>query len=42
MSFEVFIAISLVFFWALLPASVAIAMTQFDDALLDHHDEEHH
>jgi len=42
MSFEVFVAICLVFFWACLPAATAISMTKFDDELLNHHDGDHH
>lgn len=41
MSFELFIAICLVVFWASLPAATAIAMTKFDDDLLHHHDDHH-
>ena len=39
MSMEVFVAICLVGFWGLLPASLAIAVKQFDDAIID---EDHH
>lgn len=39
MSFEFFVAISLVGIWALLPISLIIAMTDFDNEQLsdDHH-----
>lgn len=39
MSFEFFVAICLVGIWALLPISLIIAMTDFDDEQLDdgHH-----
>ncbi len=39
MSFEFFVAICLVGIWALLPISLVIAMTDFDDEQLDdgHH-----
>ncbi|EQC43920.1 hypothetical protein M900_1495 [Bacteriovorax sp. Seq25_V] len=39
MSMEVFVALCLVAFWASLPASLAIAVKQFDDAAMD---EDHH
>jgi hypothetical protein len=39
MSMQVFVAICLVGFWALLPASLAIAVKQFDDAMMD---DDHH
>lgn len=39
MSFEVFVAIALVGTWAFLPASLAIAMTSFDnEQLAEPHD----
>jgi hypothetical protein len=39
MSFSLFVAIMLVGTWALLPLSLIIALTQFDDEVLhkDHH-----
>ncbi|AYF45076.1 hypothetical protein BALOs_2077 [Halobacteriovorax sp. BALOs_7] len=37
MSLEVFVALCLVGFWALLPASLAIACKDFDDAMMDDH-----
>jgi len=39
MSFTVFVAICLVGVWALMPISLVIAMTQFDEELQsdDHH-----
>lgn len=39
MSLEVFVAICLVAFWAMLPISLAIAVKDFDDAAMseDHH-----
>ena len=39
MSFEFFVALCLVGIWALLPISLIIAMTSFDDEQLsdDHH-----
>jgi len=36
---EVFVALSLVAFWAMLPASLALAVKYFDDAIID---EDHH
>lgn len=38
MSFEVFVAMCLVGFWALLPASLALAVKTFDDELITSHD----
>jgi hypothetical protein len=35
MSFELFVGICLVACWALLPASIAIAVKQYEDALYD-------
>jgi hypothetical protein len=35
MSFELFVGICLVACWALLPASIALAVKQYEDALYD-------
>ncbi len=40
MSMEVFVALCCVGFWAMLPASLAIAVKDFDDAIID--DDDHH
>jgi hypothetical protein len=39
MSMEVFVALCAVGFWAMLPASLAIAVRDFDDAIID---DDHH